>query len=181
VLLHFPYEVLTSPPFSPSSPLFLNAIIKQLFVPIDEYDVSINKALGNRDFVSALQVPNRNPLQRMENMCAEFFSKVKTACDDNVARCFITGVTSLALNEFTSGFNIATHITNDLRFASLYGFTEADVRKDSRDSNCRKQWQQGLSSLGGGITTAITSIPNRKWLSIILTECSTGFNSWRRL
>jgi len=103
----------------------------KLYIMIDEYDVSINKALGNRDFVSALQVPeggNRNPLQRMENMYAEFFSKVKTACDDNVARCFITGVTPLALNEFTSGFNIATHITSDLEFASLYGFTEADVQ-----------------------------------------------------
>ena len=64
----------------------------------------------------------------MENKYAEFFSKIKTACDDNVARCFITGVTPLALKEFTSGFNIARHITNDLSFASLYGFTEADVR-----------------------------------------------------
>ena len=100
-------------------------------MPIDEYDVSINKALGNPTFVSSLQVPeegSRNPLQRMENMYAEFFTKLKTACDENVARCFITGVTPLALNEFTSGFNIATHITNDLRFASLYGFTEADVQ-----------------------------------------------------
>jgi hypothetical protein len=105
---------------------------EKLYVIIDEYDVSINKALGKRDFVSALQVSeagrHRNPLQRMENIYAEFFSKVKTACDDNVAQCFITGVTPLALTEFTSGFNIATHITNDLRFASLYGFTEADLK-----------------------------------------------------
>jgi hypothetical protein len=52
----------------------------KLYIIIDEYDVSINKTLGNRDFVSALQVPEggRNPLQRMENMYAEFFSKVKT-------------------------------------------------------------------------------------------------------
>jgi len=100
-------------------------------VPIDEYDVSINKALANPSFVSSLQVlegGSRNPLQRIENMYTEFFSKLKTACDENVARCFITGVTPLALNEFTSGFNIATHITDDLEFASLYGFTEADVK-----------------------------------------------------
>jgi len=109
-------------------PFFFNT---KLYVMIDEYDVSINKALGNPFFVSALQVPeggNRNPLRRMENMYTEFFSKLKTACDENVARCFITGVIPLALNEFTSGFNIATHITNDLRFASLCGFTEADVQ-----------------------------------------------------
>jgi len=98
-------------------------------VPIDEYDVSINKALGNSSFVAALQVPeNRNPLQLMENMYAEFFSKLKTAYDENVARCFITGVTPLALNEFTSGFNIATHIMGVLEFAPLYGFTEPDVK-----------------------------------------------------
>jgi hypothetical protein len=114
------------PPFPTADSHFSDEL--KLYVSIDEYDVSINKALGNRDFVSALQVSNRNPLQRMENMYAEFFSKVKTACDDNVARCFITGVTPLALNEFTSGFNIARHITSDLEFASLYGFTEADVQ-----------------------------------------------------
>jgi hypothetical protein len=98
---------------------------------VDEYDASINKALGNLDFVSTLQVPEgyQSPLKRMENIYAEFFSKVKMACDKNVARCFLTGVTPLALNEFTSGFNIGVHLSNDLRFASMYGFTEEDVRK----------------------------------------------------
>jgi hypothetical protein len=95
-------------------------------VIIDEYDVSINKALGN--LVSALRVGEEGALKRMEHTYAEFFSRIKTACDDDVARCFVTGVTPLALNEFTSGFNIAKHITHDLEFASLYGFTEADVR-----------------------------------------------------
>jgi hypothetical protein len=105
-------------------------------VIIDEYDVSINKALGDRDLVSALQVREQGLLKGMENTYAEFFSKIKAACDDNVARCFVTGVTPLALNEFTSGFNIATHITHDLDFASLYGFTEDDVKN-------------GLEKLGG--------------------------------
>ncbi len=94
--------------------------------------MSINKVLGNCDFISALQITeeqgNQNPLPRMEKIYAEFFSKIKTACDNNVARCFVTGVTPLALTEFTSGFNIAMHISTDLEFASLYGFTEADVR-----------------------------------------------------
>jgi len=98
----------------------------KLYVIIDEYDVSINTALGNRALVSALQVDEERlgNLKRMENTYADFFSRLKTACDDNVAQCFMTGVTPLALN----GFNIAVHITHDLEFASLYGFTEADVR-----------------------------------------------------
>lgn len=90
--------------------------------------MSINKALGDLPLVSALQVSEKGLLKSMENTYAEFFSRIKTACDRNVARCFVTGVTPLALNEFTSGFNIAEHITRDRRFASLYGFTEADVR-----------------------------------------------------
>ncbi|ELR15712.1 uncharacterized protein ACA1_378620 [Acanthamoeba castellanii str. Neff] len=96
---------------------------EKLYVLIDEYDVSINKALGDLPLVS-----EKGLLKSMENTYAEFFSRIKTACDRNVARCFVTGVTPLALNEFTSGFNIAEHITRDRRFASLYGFTEADVR-----------------------------------------------------
>ncbi len=61
----------------------------------------------------------------MENLqVSSLFSRIKTVCGQGVARCFVTGVTPLALNEF----NIATHITHDLRFALLYGFTEADLR-----------------------------------------------------
>jgi len=59
----------------------------------------------------------------------EFFSKVKTACDDGVARCFITGV-ALSLSTSSRAASTSPHITNDLRSASLYGFTEADVRNE---------------------------------------------------
>jgi len=87
--------------------------------------MSINKALGNRDLVSALQVDE--DLKQMENTYAEFFSRLKMACNANVARCFMTGVTPLALNKFMSGFNITEQITHDLEFVLLYGFTEADI------------------------------------------------------
>lgn len=93
---------------------------------IDEYDASINRTLGRDLLVSPYRVDQSgNPFKQIENIYGEFLSLIKTACDSNVARCFITGVTPLV---FTSGFNIALHITHDLRFASLYGFTEDDVR-----------------------------------------------------
>ncbi|KAL6076170.1 hypothetical protein QOT17_003077 [Balamuthia mandrillaris] len=105
---------------------------KKVYVIIDEYDASINQALGDRSFVSALRSSPedyKNPLKQMENMYSKFFSELKTACDKGVARCFITGVTPLVLSEFASGFNNAQHITDDLDFALMYGFTESDVRK----------------------------------------------------
>jgi len=38
---------------------------------------------------------------------------------------------------------------------------------NSRDSNCRKQWQQRSSSLGGGIITVTTLTHDRRWRSTI--------------
>ncbi|KAL6074795.1 EF-hand domain-containing protein, variant 3 [Balamuthia mandrillaris] len=112
--------------------LFDEMRLKQnkVYVIIDEYDASLNKTLGNGSFVSALSYSSedhQNPLKRMENTYSEFFSKLKTACDIGVARCFITGVTPLVLSEFTSGFNIATHISDISRFSLMYGFTKSDV------------------------------------------------------
>lgn len=108
--------------------IFLLPQRPKLYVLIDEYDTSINSALGDNLLASALRVDEDDPLKRMEKIYATFFSTLKAACDADVARCFVTGVTPLALNEFTSGFNIAMHITHDLEFAPLYGFTEAEVR-----------------------------------------------------
>jgi hypothetical protein len=49
----------------------------------------------------------------------------------------------LALNDFTSGFNIATHITHKKKFSALCGFTEDEIKnclatigkKDDEQSN----------------------------------------------
>ncbi len=35
----------------------------------------------------------------------------------------------MALNDFTSGFNIATHITHELDFSGLCGFTEEEIKQ----------------------------------------------------
>lgn len=43
-----------------------------------------------------------------------------------------SGVAPLALNDFTSGFNIATHITHSSEFSSLCGFTEDEAKEALR-------------------------------------------------
>ncbi len=60
-----------------------------------------------------------------------FYSKLKNACSDEgaVGRVFITGVTSISLDSVTSGFNVTSNYTSDPAFASLFGFTEFELRR----------------------------------------------------
>ena len=51
----------------------------------------------------------------------------KGTLDDIVDRIFITGVSPVTLDSLTSGFNIGTNITTDLRFHNMMGFTETEV------------------------------------------------------
>ena len=46
-----------------------------------------------------------------------------------VDRVFITGVCSVTLDSMTSGFNISTNITNDIRFNSMLGLTYDEVKE----------------------------------------------------
>lgn len=89
--------------------------------------MSINTALGDKHFVDSLQ--EEDIITRVDNIYKAFFSLLKKAIGDGVARTFITGVAPLALAELTSGFNIAFDITMLAPFDRLYGFEAADVRE----------------------------------------------------
>ena len=110
-----------------------------MYILIDEYDNAVNKALG--DAKSALYQnlyvePRQELIKKQKQDIAttnsifrRFFPEIKSQIANNAAgRVFITDVAPIALNDFTSGFNIAEQITHDERFAELCGLTNEDIR-----------------------------------------------------
>ncbi len=96
---------------------------KTLYVIIDEYDQFANEILSaDHDSFREITKP--------KGFLKNFYSKLKAATgpDGAVARVFITGVTTVSLDSMSSGFNIATDLTNDPLFADMFGFTEAELK-----------------------------------------------------
>jgi hypothetical protein len=94
----------------------------KLYLLIDEYD----------NFVNEVMVSN---LETYRDLFAEsgpfkvLFKSVKNAFEGKgLERAFITGVSPVALNDLTSGFNTATNLALHSRLTSLCGFNEKEVR-----------------------------------------------------
>lgn len=95
--------------------------VYKLYLLIDEYDHFANELVAFRieEFKSSV---SRNGYVR------KFYESIKTATGDGIVdRIFITGVSPLTLDSLTSGFNIGTHLTLDIDFHSMMGFTEQEV------------------------------------------------------
>jgi len=108
---------------------FVEIATVKLYVLIDEYDTQVNAVLSNKD--SALQkhlLETNGDNDSMKSTYRIFFSELKSAMSQLLfMRIFITGVAPMALQAFTSGFNIQLDITHELNFAGLCGITEVDV------------------------------------------------------
>lgn len=92
-----------------------------VYLIIDEYDHFTNEILTQdlKDFKKAV---TRNGYVR------KFYEAVKVGTQQGIIdRIFITGVSSVTLDSLTSGFNIATHLSNELAFHDMMGFTEEEV------------------------------------------------------
>lgn len=93
----------------------------KIYLLIDEYDHFANELVAFRleEFKSSV---SRNGYVR------KFYESIKTATGDGIVdRIFITGVSPLTLDSLTSGFNIGTHLTLDIDFHNIMGFTEQEV------------------------------------------------------
>ncbi len=93
----------------------------KIYLLIDEYDHFANELVAFRldEF--------KNSVSRT-GYVRKFYERIKTATGDGtVDRIFITGVSPVTLDSLTSGFNIGTHLTLDLLFHNMMGFTEAEV------------------------------------------------------
>lgn len=95
----------------------------KVYLIIDEYDQFAQEVLST------------DPVQframtGSEGFLKTFYSNIKRQVQLKVIeRTFITGVTSISLDSMTSGFNIATNISNDASFAGILGFTDEELRE----------------------------------------------------
>ena len=110
---------------------------------IDEYDNSVNKALSDtkNELYNSLNVQKnfnddtnqfskRTDQREQQSLFRRFFSTIKDKFSEGgVGRVFITGVSPIALNDFTSGFNISTHITHEIKFEGMCGVYDSEIKK----------------------------------------------------
>lgn len=97
---------------------------QKVFVIIDEYDHLTNAVLSR-------EIEEFKQITSTAGFFKDFYTKLKSATSDTgpVARIYVTGVTSIALDSMTSGFSIAKNFTTRSEFATLCGFTEAELRQ----------------------------------------------------
>jgi hypothetical protein len=64
---------------------------------------------------------------RANGLVRDFYETLKIGTSNVLDRIFITGISPVMLDDLTSGFNIATNLSLDLRYNDMFGFTQAEV------------------------------------------------------
>ena len=94
----------------------------KIYIIIDEYDNFINGILEG-DAIIFKQVISTNGFVK------SFYAVIKEYVGLGVIeRFFATGICPITLNSMTSGFNIATDISTDIRFNSMVGLTHKEIK-----------------------------------------------------
>ncbi|MFN8488059.1 MAG: AAA family ATPase [Caldilineaceae bacterium] len=97
------------------------ALPYKIYVLIDEYDHFANELV-------AFQLEEFKRSVSRNGYVRKFYESIKAATGTGVVdRIFITGVSPLTLDSLTSGFNIGKHISLDIQFHNMMGFTEDEV------------------------------------------------------
>jgi len=87
-----------------------------LYLMLDEYDNFTNQMLraeGNNSY---------RDITHGEGFYREWFKEFKATFD----RIYMTGVSPVTMDDLTSGFNIASNISQDAMFNAMLGFSEAE-------------------------------------------------------
>ena len=94
----------------------------KLYLLIDEYDNFVNEVMAvDTDTYQAL-FENDGPFK-------ELFKSIKSGTEGRgIERVFATGVSPIALNDLTSGFNTSTDLSHHPALAALCGFHETEIR-----------------------------------------------------
>ena len=94
-----------------------------LYVMIDEYDNFANNILAH-------QGPDAyHAFTHGGGFFRSFFARLKVGTENgSIERMFITGVSPIAMDDVTSGFNIGSNLSLRPEFNELLGFTEDEVR-----------------------------------------------------
>lgn len=99
----------------------LKAKGQKVYVLIDEYDHFTNELL-TLNFSFFMKIVSKNGWVR------KFYEVLKIGNGQSIIdRMFITGVSPITLDSFTSGFNIASIFSLELDFCEMMGFTESEV------------------------------------------------------
>ena len=96
-----------------------------LYVMIDEYDSFANTILAHRGADAYESFTHGGGFYR------SFFSTLKAGAGESgggIERLFITGVSPIAMDDVTSGFNIGANVSLLPDFNEMLGFTEDEVR-----------------------------------------------------
>lgn len=95
----------------------------KIYLLIDEYDHFTNElfSFNQNNFK---EIVSRNGWVR------KFYETIKIYMGEGVIdRFFATGVTPVTLDSMTSGFNVATNLTLDVKFHNMAGFSEGDLKR----------------------------------------------------
>ena len=93
----------------------------KLYLLIDEYDNFVNE-------VMVRDLETYKALFEADGPFKELMKSVKNATEGlGLERVFITGVSPVALNDLTSGFNMATDVTLEPELAGLCGFHRSEL------------------------------------------------------
>lgn len=110
-----------STPATMASQFFNVFKAEAIYLLVDEYDHFANEILAN-NFNQFLQFVGQDGFVR------KFYEVIKTATAEGaVRRLFITGVTPITMDSLTSGFNILKHLSLDVRFNEMMGFTKTET------------------------------------------------------
>ncbi len=94
----------------------------KLYLLIDEYDNFVNE-------VMVKDAATYKALFEADGPYKELMKAVKNATEGlGLERVFVTGVSPVALNDLTSGFNTATDVSLEPALAGLCGFSETELR-----------------------------------------------------
>ena len=104
-----------------------------LYLMIDEYDNFTNAMLRAEDSGDYRSITHGQGFYR------EWFKEFKADFD----RIFMTGVSPVTMDDLTSGFNIATNISQDAEFNAMLGFSEEEVLKLYTDFKGTGRYQVG--------------------------------------
>ena len=99
-----------------------------VYVLIDEYDNLANAVLARHGEAAC------HSLTRDDGFYRSFFAALKAGTNTGaLERLFVAGVSPLAMDDLTSGFNIGRNLSLRPEFNEMLGFTEAEVRDLLRD------------------------------------------------
>ena len=110
---------------------------EKIYVIIDEYDHFANELLGFNPEQFRVLVSKNGKVRK-------WYEILKKGTETVVDRIFITGVAPITLDSLTSGFNIGTDITQDVRFNDMMGFTQNELIAILNSQNISKEEQEKI-------------------------------------